>query len=124
VLRYVADIIKNQMRLSDVLARYGGEEFAVLLSNTDTLLAQEIAERIRISIADATLSVASLPDELHVTVSIGCTTMFNTDNHNISALGEALLNAADQALYVSKGSGRNCINVTDFDSVVVAQATH
>lgn len=124
VLRYVADIIKKQMRLSDVLARYGGEEFAVILSNTDTTLAQEIAERIRLSIADATLSVASLPDDLHVTVSIGCTTMFNTENHNISALGEALLNAADKALYVSKGSGRNCINVTDFDSVVTAQAAH
>ena len=122
VLRFVADIIKNQMRLSDVLARYGGEEFAVILSNTDTELAQEIAERIRLSIAEASLSVDNIAESLGVTVSIGCTTMFNTDNHNISALGEALLNTADKALYVSKDSGRNCINVMDFDYEAMAHA--
>lgn len=121
VLRYVADIIKKQMRMSDVLARYGGEEFAVLLSNTDTHLAQEIAERIRHSIADATLQVKSLPDDLHVTVSIGCTTMFNTNITNVTFLGETLLNAADHALYASKGAGRNCINVSDFEKIAAAQ---
>lgn len=124
VLRYVAEIIKQQMRMSDVLARYGGEEFAVLLSNTDSHLAQEIAERIRASIADAVLSVKSLTDDLNVTVSIGCTTMFNTDITNISLLGETLLNAADHALYASKGAGRNCINVSNFDEIAMAQAAN
>ena len=124
VLRYVADIIKSQMRMSDVLARYGGEEFSVLLTNTDTHLAQEIAERIRSSIADAVLTVKSLPDDLHVTVSIGCTTMFNTDINNTTVLGETLLNAADHALYASKGAGRNCINVADFNSIAMAQVAH
>ena len=124
VLRYVADIIKKQMRLSDVLARYGGEEFAVLLSNTDTNLAQEIAERIRLSIATATLEVEDLPDNLHVTVSIGCTTMFNIDSNNVAFLGETLLNAADHALYASKGAGRNCINVADFNSIAMASAAN
>ena len=124
VLRYVANIIKQQMRLSDVLARYGGEEFSVLLTNTDTELAQEIAERIRDSIATAVLKVDSLPDDLHVTVSIGCTTMKDADNHSITSLGESLLNLADQALYVSKDSGRNCINVADFNVAVAAQAAH
>lgn len=124
VLRYVADIIKQQMRMSDVLARYGGEEFAVLLSNTDTHLAQEIAERIRFSIADAVLTVKSLPDDLQVTVSIGCTTMFNTNINNVTLLGETLLNAADHALYASKGAGRNCVNVSDFDEIVMAQVAN
>lgn len=124
VLRYVADLIKQQMRMSDVLARYGGEEFAVLLSNTDTHLAQEIAERIRSTISDAILSVKSISDDLNVTVSIGCTTMFNTDISNITLLGETLLNAADHALYASKGAGRNCINVSDFDQIATAQATN
>jgi len=124
VLRYVANIIKQQMRLSDVLARYGGEEFSVLLTNTDSELAQEIAERIRLSIANAILRVDSLPDDLHVTVSIGCTTMKDVDNKNITSLGESLLNLADQALYVSKDAGRNCINVADFTVTAAAQATH
>jgi len=124
VLRYVADIIKKQMRLSDVLARYGGEEFAVILANTNTQLAQEIAERIRLSIFEAILKVKSLPDDLHVTVSIGCTTMFNTKLSNVSVLGETLLNAADKALYASKDAGRNCINVSDFNEIATAQAMH
>ncbi len=124
VLRYVANIIKQQMRLSDVLARYGGEEFSVLLTNTDSELAQEIAERIRLSIANAILRVDSLPDDLHVTVSIGCTTMKDVDKQNTTSLGESLLNLADQALYVSKDSGRNCINVADFTVPAMAQATH
>ncbi len=114
VLRYVANIIKQQMRLSDVLARYGGEEFSVLLTNTDSELAQDIAERIRLSIANAILKVDSLPDDLHVTVSIGCTTMKDADHQNITSLGKSLINLADQALYVSKDAGRNCINVADF----------
>ncbi len=121
VLRYVANIIKQQMRLSDVLARYGGEEFSVLLTNTDSELAQEIAERIRLSIANAILKVDSLADDLHVTVSIGCTTMKDTGNQNITSLGESLLNLADQALYVSKDAGRNCINVAEFSSSAEAQ---
>jgi len=124
VLRYVADIIKKQMRLSDVLARYGGEEFAAILANTDTRLAQEIAERIRLSIFEAVLKVKSVPDDLHITVSIGCTTMFNTKTSNVSVLGETLLNAADKALYASKDAGRNCINVSDFNEIATAQAMH
>lgn len=124
VLRYVAEIIKQQMRMSDVLARYGGEEFAVLLANTDTVLAQEIAERIRTSIADAVLSAKSLTDDLNVTVSIGCTTMFNTDITNVTLLGETLLNAADHALYASKGAGRNCTNVSDFEQIAMAQSAN
>jgi len=124
VLRYVADIIKKQMRLSDVLARYGGEEFAAILANTDTRLAQEIAERIRLSIFEAVLKVKSVPDDLHITVSIGCTTMFNTKTSNVSVLGETLLNAADKALYASKDAGRNCINVSDFNEIATAQSMH
>ncbi len=124
VLREVAGIIKQQMRLSDVLARYGGEEFAVLLTNTDTRLALDIAERIRVSIAMAQLHAEETREPLHVTVSIGCTTLHKPNTDNVKQLGEKLLNAADQALYISKDAGRNCINVTDFNSPAMAQATH
>ena len=122
VLRYVANVIKKQMRLSDVLARYGGEEFAVLLTNTDTVLAQEIAERIRHAIASTKLETDSLNEELHVTASIGCTTMINPENQNATILGEQLLNFSDKALYDAKGSGRNCVKVLHFNELVTARA--
>ncbi len=124
VLREVAEKIKQQMRLSDVLARYGGEEFSVLLTNTDTAQALEIAERIRVSIAEAALHAEELHEELHVTVSIGCTTLHKPSIQNPKKLGETLLNAADQALYVSKDAGRNCINVADFNQTAAAQVRH
>ena len=124
VLRYVANIIKQQMRLSDVLARYGGEEFAAILTNTDANLAEEIAERVRASIADAVLKASSLNDELHVTVSIGCTTMSKPVSSNINSLGDCLLNSADQALYIAKDAGRNCIKVIAFNESAKAQATN
>ncbi len=129
VLRFVARIIKKQMRLSDVLARYGGEEFAVLLTDTGTILAQEVADRIRLSIANAILKIEGLSDELNVTVSIGCTTIDSTtmtraDNQSIKPLGESLLNSADQALYLAKDAGRNCVKVTEFNGAVTAQATN
>ncbi|MFK5914401.1 MAG: DUF484 family protein [Woeseiaceae bacterium] len=124
VLRFVAGVIKNQMRISDVLARYGGEEFAVLLTNTDSHLALEIAERIRTAICTAVLPVTALTEELHVTVSVGCTTLLDTDMSNITELGATLLNAADHALYASKGAGRNCTNVSDFNEIVKTQSIH
>lgn len=124
VLRHVANIIKQQMRLSDVLARYGGEEFAAILTNTDAVLAEEIAERVRASIADAVLKASSLNDELHVTVSVGCTTMLKPVGSNIDSLGDCLLNSADQALYLAKDAGRNCIKVIEFNETAKAQATN
>ena len=124
VLRYVAEIIKKQMRLSDVLARYGGEEFAVLLTNTDAALGEEIAERIRSAISNALLNVETLNDDLNVTVSIGCTTMLKPVGSNVNTLGDSLLNSADQALYMAKDSGRNRVKVIGFNETAKAQATN
>ena len=122
VLRYVAEIIKKQMRLSDVLARYGGEEFSVILTNTDAALAKEVAERIRAAIANAILTVDSLTEDLNVTVSIGCTTMKQTNSQNTDALGNGLLASSDQALYIAKDSGRNCVKVAAFNEPVSEKA--
>ena len=122
VLRYVANIIKQQMRLSDVLARYGGEEFSILLTNADTTLAEAMAERIRAAIADAVLNVDGLDEDLSITVSIGCTTMLKPASSNINSLGDCLLNSSDQALYIAKNQGRNCVSVIEFNESAKAQA--
>lgn len=124
VLRYVASIIKKQMRLSDVLARYGGEEFSILLTNADAILAEAMAERIRAAIAGAQLKVDGLDEDLGITVSIGCTTMLKPTSSNISSLGSSLLNSSDQALYIAKNRGRNCVSVIDFIESAKAQATN
>lgn len=107
VLKHVAAILKQQMRTSDTLCRYGGEEFAILLSATEQEMAIEIAERIRRSIAQTQLSVESEEEPVHVTVSVGCATLLEINSSEEQRIGDQLLQAADQALYVSKENGRN-----------------
>ena len=109
VLRDVANIIKHQMRMSDVLGRYGGEEFSVLLVQTDTREAMEIAERIRNTI-EAHKPLTSDNQLLDVTISIGCSTLPVQFEGGLDAAGHSLLNVADKALYISKEQGRNRVS--------------
>ena len=51
ILRTTADLLKAQVRSSDIVARYGGEEFAVILPNTDLNAAMAIAESVRSMVA-------------------------------------------------------------------------
>lgn len=95
VLRRVARQIHHASRDSDTVARYGGEEFGVVLPGADTEEALIAADRIRRLIADA----EPLPA---VTVSIGVAT-FPLDGTE----PDAIVVAADAALYRSKRTGRN-----------------
>ena len=107
VLSQVASAIKKQLRSNDVLARYGGEEFVALLSGSDEVIALEIAERIRSSIAG--LLVQFDEQNIAVTISIGAAT-FNPDStalNSVSDTARQLINAADAALYQAKHKGRN-----------------
>jgi len=97
VLKEVARLISQSVRVTDFVARCGGEEFTVLLPYANTLGAMAVAERIRNVIADATWDLRA------ITISVG-----------VSALGsgvsnkEMLVKSADLALYESKSQGRNC----------------
>jgi len=90
------------------VARYGGEEFAVVLPNTDRDTATAVSERIRGAIA--ALRIPAPPNDLQgnsrdsgiVTLSIGAATQDRSMDNS-----HKLLNAADQALYMAKHSGRN-----------------
>jgi len=100
-LRELARVITaNVRRPADLVARYGGEEFSVILAETDSVGAQQIAEHVR-------AAVEQLPrmegDEMPMTVSIGISTW--TVASEISL--EQLLFAADRALYQAKEGGRN-----------------
>lgn len=94
-LRIVARVLQENLRVSDIPARYGGEEFAVILPETDSREAAEIAERVRVGIASE-----EFPHRL-VTVSIGIVVA--------QTLWEAepLIVQADSALYAAKVAGRN-----------------
>ncbi len=96
----VAAIIRKNVRSTDVVVRYGGEEIALLLVNTQQPVAQHLAERIRSEIEVTEFGVASQP--IAVTISAGVASL--DDGHRSI---EALLQAADKALYAAKAHGRN-----------------
>lgn len=107
VLRYVARLIKVQLRGSDVVARYGGEEFVVLLPATPLPSGLETAERIRRIVAAQSVPVAGQGDA-HVTVSIGVS-LLNAEGPGTDAaqLAADMIARADQAVYAAKQGGRN-----------------
>jgi two-component system cell cycle response regulator len=103
VLRGIAQILDHGTRRSDFVARIGGEEFAVLLPETSLFEALHFAEKIRSTIAGATIRTEAATHK--VTVSIGVANV----PHSLVTTPQALFNAADQALYRAKARGRNRI---------------
>ncbi len=107
ILREVSNLIRLQLRVSDVLARYGGEEFAALLINTPLNSAYEIADRIRQSVAQKDF-IASSGEIINITISIGISSLQNMSNNtDPESLGIELLQEADECLYQAKRDGRN-----------------
>lgn len=105
VLISVAKALTGRLRPRDLIARYGGEEFVLVLPETDGPGAEVVAERIRQKIEQTSHSVGSGPG-LVVTMSFGCATFHPDPFFN----AEALLKAADQALYTAKRTGRNRVH--------------
>ncbi len=101
VLRQLARVLSDTRRANDVVARYGGEEFAVILVDTVKFTAAKVAERIRERVAGHDFSEAAVKAG-KLSVSLGVAT-FPDDG----ADAEALVRAADTALYVAKRAGRN-----------------
>jgi diguanylate cyclase (GGDEF)-like protein len=100
VLREIASLIARQARRTDCLARYGGDEFAVVLTETTRAGAEIFAERLR---GHTELTRFTLDDKsFAVTVSIGVA-FWQPE----IGTPEALLKAADVALYAAKSAGRN-----------------
>ncbi len=107
VLRYVAKLIKVQLRGSDVVARYGGEEFVVLLPATPQAVGVEIAERIRRIVAAQSIPAAG-QSQIRVTVSIGVSLLRPApDAGEAAQLAADMIARADKALYEAKEGGRN-----------------
>lgn len=99
VLRSVAQTLRGSTREVDRVFRVGGEEFAVLVAETNELGAQIAAERVRAAVAAKAVTTAR--GDLQITTSVGVALATNTMRK------DALLKAADTALYRAKSQGRN-----------------
>lgn len=99
VLQGFAGAVAPVLRSTDFFARYGGEEFLLFLPQTSLQMAQHCIQRIQVALIAA--SYPGLPDDLHITASIG---VAQYCPHESIAL---LIERADKALYQAKANGRN-----------------
>ncbi len=105
VLKIVARTLTDTLKGRDVVARFGGEEFVAFLPETPIEGALKVAEMIRGSIADKGLKRKDTGETFgSITVSIGVS-RFRHDNDTLPTL----IKRADDALYISKDTGRNCV---------------
>ncbi len=111
VIKGLGAILRRERRATDAIARFGGEEFVVICEETDSRGAELLAERVRVELAKTTFHAPKVgpdgqPVAIRVTCSIGVATFAEAGE-----TWEELFKAADEALYVSKRSGRNRVTV-------------
>jgi diguanylate cyclase (GGDEF)-like protein len=114
VLRETAHCMKTVLRPYDDIGRYGGEEFLLVLPECDTSGAMTLAERLRTTIATKALTLAEGMTPL--TISLGVATS------NLAQETEALISAADAALYRAKNNGRNRVELATAADVMAEGA--
>jgi len=99
VIRIIAKLINKRMRKTDIIGRYGGEEFAIIMPDTDAENAKNILDQLRHDFSQ----IHHRCDNGDFTVTISCGVAEFPAFPNTATLSEA----ADQALYAAKNSGRN-----------------
>ena len=119
ILKDLAATIKKSARQSDLCYRFGGEEFMVILDDTDSIQAINIAERIRLSVEQYAYSYKG--KIIPVTISLG------TATYEINETLETFKDRADKALYKAKEQGRNLVvsdelNIIDSHILPVAHS--
>jgi diguanylate cyclase (GGDEF)-like protein len=101
ILHGLGDLLMQQARAADRVCRYGGEEIILILSETDTEIAINIAERIRKTVE---AHVFVIPDEKSVSITVSVGVAVYPEDANTK---EALVAAVDAAMYQAKETGRN-----------------
>ena len=102
MIKRVAGLIGECIRSTDKVARLGGEEFVVLLREADLDASNFLAERIRAAVEEGTTTYRD--SAIAATVSVGVTMVAASDRDV-----QDLIERADQALYLAKNNGRNCV---------------
>lgn len=104
VLRDLAGLVSEHVRVFDVCTRYGGEEFAILMPGADQTVAFQVAERVRKAAEQAYGDTGS---GVRITLSAGVTLLDPFDT------AESVLDRADRALLRAKADGKNVVRVAE-----------
>ncbi len=113
-LCHLADILRSEVRTTDIVCRYGGEEFALIFPETHLNLAVKVADRIRLEIQNTPAKTEV--GALEMTVSMGASVYMKTSSFDI----DEFVDSVDKFLYEAKQSGRNCICHVDYHALRAA----
>ncbi|MDQ1080579.1 diguanylate cyclase [Pseudoroseomonas cervicalis] len=111
VIRGLARSLQRRLRRTDLLGRYGGEEFAVLLLNTPPEAARGLIDAIRSRFAATVFETGTAP--LRVSFSAGIAGLPPEGSGEAGGAAEAMISAADAALYAAKRAGRNQVALAE-----------
>jgi diguanylate cyclase (GGDEF)-like protein len=104
LIRRIAATLRERVRATDIVARLSGDEFAVLMPQSDVDGALQLGEDLRVQVADG---FAGDPELAGATISVGVT-MFGAE---LDGGAEAVLAAADEAMYRAKVEGRDRVSL-------------
>ncbi|MEN8163685.1 MAG: diguanylate cyclase [Acidobacteriota bacterium] len=102
ILQILGDRCRETARTIDIIGRYGGDEFVVLMPETGLPGAVRLAERLRLSVANAPMLTKN--GSVEITISLGVAEM-NEDTADLSAL----IDHADTSMLTAKRDGRKCL---------------
>lgn len=106
VIKKLATLLTLNLRSQDIVARYGGEEFALVLPGSTAARTEQVVKKLKNQFAQQKFNT----DNFTVTFSAGIAE--NQENIGLNAL----VNAADKALYIAKRSGRNRVVISEADN--------
>lgn len=105
VLREVSRRMVAAVRPYDAVGRIGGEEFLIVLPECDELSATKLATRLRLRVGETPIDTTN--EQINVTLSVGVVATTRPDPDQV----DALLQAADAAMYQAKQEGRNRVAI-------------
>ena len=100
ILAELCRLLKEGLRVTEIIARYGGEEFAVIIPQADIEVVKVVGEKIRSLVESHTFTYAGKRVPLTVSVGLALFPQMAIDK-------KSLIEAADRALYRAKREGRN-----------------
>ena len=106
MLKEISELLKNNIRQSDIVFRYGGDEFIVLFLGGQIDTIAVFAEAVNKTLLNRNYKVLVNNEEKNISLSMGCT-IYEPQSGNTST---ELLEQADQALYFSKKKGKGQLN--------------
>ena len=105
ILREMAEMIKDNLRASDIIARYDSNRFICIMPETDLDSALLLSKRLRVLVEGAKFSIDFTGKAIQITISIGVTSWKPAVDKEINA--DKMILLAEKALFIAKENGRN-----------------